>query len=370
MNAHALAVARTAEPVPAPEPALPPVIRLEAVSRHFNPRGGRLVTALHEVSLAVGEGEIVGIIGRSGAGKSTLVRIINGLERPSAGKAIVGDVEISALSEQAARAARRQIGMVFQHFNLLSARTASGNIALPLEIAGVPKAEIRTRVDELLGLVGLTEQRDRYPSELSGGQKQRVGIARALATRPKVLLCNEATSALDPETTHQILALLRRIRDELNLTIVLITHEMAVVKAIADRVAVLDEGRVVEQGPTFDVFSRPRHPTTRRFVGTVTGAALPESLASKLSRVPITGRNRALVRITFTGDQANEPVLSRVARVINIELNIVSGQIEEIGGKAFGTLIIAVPGDVVTLNAVTSALTRLDLASEVLGYVP
>lgn len=369
MNAHALAVAQTADPVPELAPAHPPVIRLEAVTKTFNPRGGRAVSALDDVTLTVGTGEIVGIIGKSGAGKSTLVRIINGLERPSAGKAIVGDVEISALPERQARTARRQIGMVFQHFNLLASRTAADNIALPLEIAGAPRAEVRSRVDELLGLVGLSEQRARYPSELSGGQKQRVGIARALATRPQVLLCDEATSALDPETTHQILALLRRIRDELKLTIVLITHEMTVVKAIADRVAVLDDGRVVEHGPTFEVFARPQHPTTRRFIGTVTGASLPENFAADLSRVPATGRNRALVRITFTGAQANEPVLSRVARSINVELNIVSGQIEEIGGQPFGTLIVAVPGDLVTVNAVTSALARLDLTSEVLGYV-
>lgn len=297
------------------------------------------------------------------------MRLINGLDRPSAGTVTVGGVEISALRERDARAARRQIGMVFQHFNLLSSRTAADNIALPLEIAGTSRAEIGPRVDELLGLVGLAEQRDRYPSELSGGQKQRVGVARALATRPKVLLCDEATSALDPETTQQILSLLRRIRDELDLTIVLITHEMSVVKAIADRVAVLDEGRVVEEGSTFELFARPKHATTRRFVGTVTGAALPESLQERISRVPITGRNRAVLRITFAGTQADEPVLSRISRVVNIDLNILSGQIEEIGGRPFGTLVVAVPGDLVTVNAVTAALTRLELTVEVLGYV-
>jgi D-methionine transport system ATP-binding protein len=370
MNMHATAPATPpAHVTPAADPAGPPVIRLDAVTKVFRPHAdAAAVTALDAVDLSVASGEIVGIIGRSGAGKSTLVRVINGLEKPTSGSVIVGDVELSALGEAEARRARRSIGMVFQHFNLLSSRTAAGNIALPLEIAGVPAAQIRARVDELIGLVGLTAQRDRYPAELSGGQKQRVGIARALASRPHVLLCDEATSALDPETTHQILDLLARIRAELGLTIILITHEMAVVKTIADRVAVLDQGRIVEQGPTFQVFAHPQHPTTRRFVGTVTGAFLPDSLRAALQPEPIAG-GKAVIRITFTGPQANEPVLSRLARVIGIELNILSGQIEEIGGKPFGTLVVAVPGDTTTVAAVQAALTRLQLSSEVIGHV-
>src|SRR6187455_1123674 len=213
--------------------------------------------ALRGVDLDVAPGEIFGIIGRSGAGKSSLVRTINLLNRPRAGKVIVGGRELTALPDAQLRAARREIGLIFQHFNLLSSRTVAQNVALPLELAGVAPAEIRQRVDELLDLVGLADMRDRYPAELSGGQKQRVGIARALATRPKVLLSDEATSALDPETTIQILNLLKRINAELNLTILFITHEMSVVRQLADRVAVMEAGRIVEQGTTYDIFSSP-----------------------------------------------------------------------------------------------------------------
>ncbi|HZW48447.1 MAG TPA: ATP-binding cassette domain-containing protein, partial [Microvirga sp.] len=205
-----------------------PIVRLEKISKTFPGRDGQPVTALREIDLAVPQGSILGVIGRSGAGKSTLIRLVNGLEKPSSGKVIVDGANIAALPESALRHARRSIGMIFQHFNLLSSRTAADNIALPLEVAGYDKAEIRTRVEELLSLVGLSDKRNRYPSELSGGQKQRVGIARALATKPKVLLSDEATSALDPETTRSILDLLSRINEELGLTILLITHEMAV----------------------------------------------------------------------------------------------------------------------------------------------
>ena len=258
--------------------------------------------------------------------------------------------------------------MVFQHFNLLSSRTAAGNIALPLEIAGASKAEIAGRVTELLGLVGLTAERDRYPSELSGGQKQRVGIARALATRPKVLLCDEATSALDPETTQQILTLLRRIREDLALTIVLITHEMAVVKAIADRVAVLEDGRIVEQGPTFEVFAHPAHPITQRFVGSVSGAAIPEDVRARLLPAPQKG-GKTILRIVFTGPQAGEPILSRLSRVVGANLNILSGQIDSIGGHPFGTIVVAVPSDLPVSGAITASLDWLGLSTEVLGHV-
>lgn len=370
MNAHAFldapAVTLAPSPVPAADP--PPLIRLDAVSKTFKPRGGDAVTALDRIDLAIRPGEIVGIIGRSGAGKSTLVRIINGLDKPTSGRVTVGGVAISELAERDARQARRTIGMVFQHFNLLSSRTAAGNIALPLEIAGVGKSEIERRVSELLALVGLTEQRDRYPSELSGGQKQRVGVARALATRPKVLLCDEATSALDPETTQQILRLLARIRDELGLTIVLITHEMSVVKAITDRVAVLEDGRVVEHGATFDVFAHPRHAITRNFVSTVSGATVPEDIRARLVPEPVKG-GRTILRVVFTGPQAGEPVLSRISRVLGLDVNILSGRIDDIAGRPFGVLVVSVPDDIASRGAVIASLDRLGLASEVLGHV-
>ena len=239
------------------------------------------VQALRGIDLAVRPGEVFGIIGRSGAGKSSLVRTINLLNRPTAGQVIVDGRELSSLPESELRAARRQIGLIFQHFNLLSSRTVHGNVALPLELAGVPAAEIKQRVDELLELVGLAELRDRYPAQISGGQKQRVGIARALANRPKVLLSDEATSALDPETTRSILALLRQINRDFGLTVVLITHQMQVIKQVADRVAVLDAGRVVEHGAVMDVFTRPREAITRSLLEEIP-QELPESVLARI----------------------------------------------------------------------------------------
>jgi D-methionine transport system ATP-binding protein len=345
-------------------------ISFAGVSKVYPARKGVAeVAALEGIDLAVPEGSILGVIGRSGAGKSTLIRLVNGLEAPSTGRVIVGGTEISRLRGAGLRQARRSIGMIFQHFNLLSSRTAFGNVALPLEIAGASHREIAERVEPLLDLVGLTDKRDRYPAELSGGQKQRVGIARALATNPKVLLSDEATSALDPETTKQILALIKRVNAELKLTVLLISHEMGVVKAIADRVAVLESGRIVEEGDTIDIFAHPQHPTTRAFVGSVTGAELPESLAAKLQPAPIEG-GKAVMRILFTGQYADQPVLSRIAQLLSIDLNILYGQIDAIGGRPFGVLILAIPGDVVTVPATLRSLQRLDLHAEILGYVP
>ncbi|WP_393987397.1 methionine ABC transporter ATP-binding protein [Xanthobacter sediminis] len=346
-----------------------PVILFDKVEKTYAARRGHQpVTALSEISLSVPEGAIVGVIGRSGAGKSTLIRLVNGLETPSAGRVVVDGVDIGALSEKALRAQRRSIGMIFQHFNLLARRTAYDNVALPLEISGLPAREIKARVEPLLELVGLADKRDRYPAELSGGQKQRVGIARALATRPRVLLSDEATSALDPETTNQILALLRKVNAELKLTVLLITHEMAVIKAVADQVAVIDGGRIVEEGSTYDVFAQPRHPTTRAFLSALTGASLPPYVADRLKTEPGPGRD-ALVRIVFTGGHATDPVLSRVARLLSVDINIIQAQVDEIAGKPFGVIVISVPGDEATISAVTNAVERLNLSSEVLGYV-
>ncbi len=370
MNVHQL-VPRTGDAAASAAPAsAPAAIRFEGVSKLYAARKGLAeVPALEGIDLDVPEGAILGVIGRSGAGQSTLIRLVNGLETPSQGRVIVGGLEVSRLRGAGLRQARRAIGMIFQHFNLLSSRTAFGNVALPLEIAGISRQEIAGRVEPLLELVGLSDKRDRYPAELSGGQKQRVGIARALATNPKVLLSDEATSALDPETTKQILALIKRVNAELRLTVLLISHEMAVVKAIADRVAVLESGRIVEQGETIDIFAHPQHPTTRAFVGTVTGAELPEGLAARLQPAAIEG-GKAVIRILFTGQYADEPVLSRIARLLSIDLNILYGQIDAIGGRPFGVLILAIPGDVVTVPAALRSLQRLDLHAEILGYVP
>jgi D-methionine transport system ATP-binding protein len=371
MNVHQLTARREiVAGAPTTQPgAGPAAIAFEGVAKVYPGRKGvGEVTALSGIDLAVPDGSILGVIGRSGAGKSTLIRLVNGLETPSEGRVVVDGTVISQLGGQRLRQARRSIGMIFQHFNLLSSRTVFGNVALPLEIAGASKREIVERVEPLLELVGLADKRDRYPAELSGGQKQRVGIARALATRPKVLLSDEATSALDPETTKQILALIKRVNAELKLTVLLISHEMAVVKAIADRVAVLEDGRIVEQGATIDIFAHPRHPTTRAFVGTVTGAELPESLAALLKPEPVDG-GKAVIRILFTGQYAGEPVLSRIARLLSVDLNILYGQVDAIGGRPFGVLVLAIPADGVTLPAAIRALERMDLAAEILGYV-
>ncbi|WP_188583685.1 methionine ABC transporter ATP-binding protein [Azorhizobium oxalatiphilum] len=347
----------------------PAVIRFEGVEKTFPARSGTgAVSALSNVNLSVPEGAIVGVIGRSGAGKSTLIRLVNGLERPTAGRVVVDGTDITALSESGLREARRSIGMVFQHFNLLARRTAYDNVALPLEIAGVSAREIKARVEPLLDLVGLADKRNRYPAELSGGQKQRVGIARALATQPRVLLSDEATSALDPETTNQILALLRKVNAELKLTVLLITHEMAVIKSVADRVAVLDGGQIVEEGRTFEIFARPQHPTTRSFLSALTGATLPAYFVDRLKSDYAPGA-QAVLRIVFTGTHATDPVLSRVSRDLGIDINIIQAQVDDIAGEPFGVIVVSVPGDPQTLSSIVASVEGQGHATEVVGYV-
>jgi D-methionine transport system ATP-binding protein len=330
-------------------------------------RTGAEIRALADIDLTIGRGEIFGIIGRSGAGKSTLLRTVNLLETPTSGRVLVDGVDITALSPRDLRAARRSIGMIFQHFNLLSSRTVFDNVALPLELAGTPKARIWKAVEPLLDLVGLTDKRDRYPAELSGGQKQRVGIARALASKPKVLLSDEATSALDPETTTQILHLLADINRRLGLTVVLITHEIAVIKEICHKVAVMEQGRILEQGNVFDIFAHPQHPTTRSFVDPVVNRRLPDSLQRRLQPTAAPGTN-AVLRITFTGERATDPVISAISRKMNLDLNIWHGQIDEIQGQPFGTLVVEAIGNPLSVDAAISLLNVNNLTVEVLGY--
>ena len=352
-----------------PAPA-EPIIRLKQVGKTFSGRKDQsAVQALETIDLDVAKGAIVGVIGRSGAGKSTLIRLINGLERATSGEITVDGVDVTHLDEAAWRKTRRSIGMIFQHFNLLSSRTVFDNVALPLEIAGANKAFIREKVSSLLDLVGLADKRDRYPSELSGGQKQRVGIARALATDPKVLLCDEATSALDPETTRSILALLAKVNRELGVTILLITHEIPVIKEICHQVAVIEAGRIVEQGAVFDVFTKPNHPTTASFVQNVTGVELPAEIATRLRPNVIEG-GEAVIRITFIGQNATAPVISRLTTTLGVDVNILAGRIDTIGSKPFGSLIVAVPATEPAKSAVLGALSSLDLTAEVIGYVP
>ena len=352
---------------PAASGDAPAIVRLENVTKRFAaPGGGEGFAALSEVDLAVPAGSITGIIGRSGAGKSTLVRLVNGLERPTVGRVTVDGVEVSALGEGPLRQLRRRIGMIFQHFNLLQSRTAFDNVALPLEIAGVGRAEIRRRVAPLLDLVGLADKAGNYPSELSGGQKQRVGIARALASEPRVLLSDEATSALDPDTTRQVLALLKTVNRELGLTVILITHEMPVVREIATRVAVMDGGRVVEEGDTYSVFSRPAHATTRAFLEGVTGVRLPAFLRERMTADAGAARE-AVLEIVFTGPAATDPILFDLGRTLDLPVNILAGAVEEIDERPFGTLVVSLA--LGRLEEARRFIEARGLATEVLGYV-
>jgi D-methionine transport system ATP-binding protein len=314
------------------------VIRFVDVHKSYRV-DGKDVPALEPFNLEIPDGEVFGIIGHSGAGKSTLIRLINLLERPSGGRILIDDTDMASLSDPALRAARQKIGMIFQHFNLLSSQTVSENIAFPMRIAGEKDSSaIRARVDELLQRVGLTVHANKYPSQLSGGQKQRVGIARALANRPSLLLCDEATSALDPQTTASVLDLLAEINRELKLTIVLITHEMDVVRRVCDRVAVLDAGRIVEQGTVADVFLHPTHATTQRFVR----EALPEEAAGE--NVPYQNVQGRIMRLSFRGEATWSPTLGRVTRETGIDFNILAGRIDRIKDLPYGQLTLAMQG--------------------------
>ena len=336
-----------------------PLFTLRGIGKDFP--GG--VQALHGIDLDIREGEVFGIIGRSGAGKSTLLRTLNLLERPTAGSIRFDGRDLLALDGGELRALRRRIGMIFQHFNLLSSRTVAANIALPLELAGLPKAQIARRVDELLELVGLSEQRDRYPAQISGGQKQRVGIARALATEPRVLLCDEATSALDPETTQSILELLADINRRLGLTIVLITHQMQVIKAVAHRVAVLDRGRLAEQGKVADIFTAPAQDITRTLLREVIGTDIPPGVRERAARLLDDGRGR-IWRLSFRGESVDRPALSEAAERYNLKINMLHGYIDEIQGLPFGSLVVAATGEAAALAAAASFIAAQDITLE------
>ena len=331
---------------------------------------GTDVPALRHIDLDIPAGEVFGIIGRSGAGKSSLVRTINLLNRPSAGRVWVGGTDLTALDARGLRAARHEIGMVFQHFNLLSSRTVFDNVALPLELAGMKRADIRARVLPLLELVGLAPLADRYPSQISGGQKQRVGIARALASQPKVLLSDEATSALDPETTRSILALLARINRELGLTIVLITHQMQVIKQIADRVAVLDAGQVVEQGAVVDVFTRPQHAVTRSLIEEILPQSLPDSVYAHAARARAAlpaGQVGQLLRLSVAGDAAGQPLLSRLIREYGVDLSVLHGQVDDIQGHTVGALTVFLSGPAQAVPAALAALQAAGVQAQLLN---
>jgi D-methionine transport system ATP-binding protein len=316
------------------------------------------VKALHGIDLHIQPGEVFGIIGKSGAGKSSLVRTINLLNRPTSGAVIVNGRDVMQLGDAALRAARREIGMVFQHFNLLSSRTVFDNAALPLELAGMDKAAIRQRIDPLLELVGLSALAQRYPAQISGGQKQRVGIARALASQPKVLLSDEATSALDPETTRSILALLRKINREMGLTVVLITHQMQVIKEVADRVAVIDGGRIVEIGPVLEVFTRPQQAVTKSLVDEIVPQELPASVLQRVQALSaqLDGNSGQLLRLSYAGESAYQPILSHLIRELGLDLSILHGQIDEIQGQTFGSLAVFASGGAAQMQSAVAYL--------------
>ena len=337
-----------------------PMVTIDNVSKIFG-KGKKEVAAVKNVSLTVKKGEIFAIIGYSGAGKSTLVRLINGLESTTSGTLTVDGFEISGKRDLELQKVRTNIGMIFQQFNLMNSRTVAQNVEFPLKVAGWSKGERTKRVQEMLEFVGLAERAKYYPSQLSGGQKQRVGIARALATKPSLLLADEATSALDPETTHEVLELLKEVNRELGITVIVITHEMDVVSSIADRVAVMEEGRVVETGSVYEVFSNPQTEVAQRFVATTvkqspTGdaaAALRKNHKGYLVNVEIVEGNQELGKIlAYLGSR-------------NVRFNIVHGGIETLQGKAYGTLTLELLGDVTSIDAAVAELKTVTRVQEV-----
>lgn len=334
-----------------------PIVQLRNVSKTFaaQSRGGSAVVALDDVSLDIEAGDIFGIVGYSGAGKSTLVRLINALETTTSGTINVDGVEITGLRERELQKVRLGIGMIFQQFNLFSSRTVYGNIAYPLQVAKVPKAEQHARISELLNFVGLADKAHAHPEQLSGGQKQRVGIARALATSPQILLADESTSALDPETTQEVLSLLKRVNEEFGITIVVITHEMEVIKTIANKVAVMDAGRIVEQGPVFDIFARPQQKSTRRFVSTLVDD-VPDARALRSLRDKHNGR---IVTLSFRDSSVSQSAVFAEFITRGIAFELIYGGIEDIQGSTFGHLTLSLVGDRPTIEAALVAAGRL-----------
>ena len=344
------------------------MIKLNNITKIFTLPDKKL-TALDNVSLHVPKGQICGVIGASGAGKSTLIRCVNLLERPTHGAVVIDDVDLTQLSDAELVKTRRQIGMIFQHFNLLTSRTVFENVALPLELENKSKAEIQEKTTALLVLVGLSDKHNVYPANLSGGQKQRVAIARALASDPKVLLCDEATSALDPATTQSILKLLKEINRTLGITILLITHEMEVVKRICDQVAVIDKGRLIEQGTVSEIFSNPKTELAQEFISSTFHITLPEEYLENLSDTPKHAKSYPIIKFEFTGRSVDAPLLSQASKKFGVELSILTSQIDYAGGVKFGFTIAEVEGDEDAITQAKVYLMENNVRVEVLGYV-
>lgn len=333
------------------------MIEFENVSKVFQVKENK-VNALKNVSLKIEKGDIYGIIGFSGAGKSTLLRTINALEKPTAGRVLVDGEDINKLSPAELRKKRKSIGMIFQQFNLLETKTVYENVALPLKLNKVPKAQIKKKVEEILEFVELSDKRDAYPAKLSGGQKQRVGIARALATEPSILLSDEATSALDPKTTTAILKLLKKINEELHITIVLITHEMNVIQSICNHVAVMENGEIVEKGDVIDVFSMPKKSITKNFVKTVINDSVPQRL---VAGILADERNYKILRLKFLSTTTTESVLARVNKKFDVETNILFANISEIQDRVLGIHIVQIFGSPAEIQKAEAYLDSQDV---------
>jgi D-methionine transport system ATP-binding protein len=342
------------------------MIQLVNITKTFT--ATREVRAVRDVSLSIEAGAIFGIIGFSGAGKSTLVRCINLLERPDAGQVLVDGQDLTRLSEPELRQARKKIGMIFQHFNLFRSRNVWSNIAFPLKYSGMKKEDVAARVQELLELVGLSDKASSYPSQLSGGQKQRVGIARALASNPSVLLCDEATSALDPQTTQSILALLRELNKKLKITIVIITHEMQVIKTICSHAAVMDDGVIVEQGTIFDIFSTPKAKITKEFIATTSHLNKVYDLLADESPVVRLSPSQSLCYFRYTGRNTVDALISTASIMFNVKLNIVFGDLDIIQETPLGGLIIILDGDSNSVNKTIEWFTEKGVTVEELKH--
>lgn len=342
-----------------------PIIQIQHLNKTFG-TGEAAVHALEDINLEVQAGEIFGIIGLSGAGKSTLVRCMNLLERPTSGSVVVDGKDMTKLSVKELRKARKDISMIFQSFNLLMQRTALDNICFPLELVGTPRAKAVARAKELLDLVGLGNRAGAYPAQLSGGQKQRVAIARALANDPQVLLCDEATSALDPQTTKAILHLLKHLNETLGITIVLITHEMAVVKEICDRVAVMEYGRVVEQGEVFTVFAEPKQDITKSFIHTTSNLQKVEELIAEDSPVTRLQPGELIVRLSYVQRNVNEPIISAVSQMFNVSLNIIFADITIVQDSPIGGTVAIISGERKQITKAIEYLIEKNVGVEVI----
>ena len=341
------------------------MIEFKNISKHYQLKG-QTIRALDQINLTIPDGSIFGIIGYSGAGKSTLIRLINLLERPNEGQVVINQKDFTALDARSLRQERSNIGMIFQHFNLLQTKTVAANIEMPMRLLGFSQAEREKRLAELLEFIDLTHKKDAYPDELSGGQKQRVGIARALANHPKILLCDEATSALDPQTTKSVLELLKKINKEQGITIVMVTHEMDVIETVCDYVAVMEQGKVIETGSTLEIFSQPQHPTTKTFIQTVLQQQLPVKILHNLENQ----NHHSIYSLQFLGTSAQETVVQAAIKNFDISLNILFANMTEINGTVIGQMFIQLLGDPAIIQQAIDFLQQNGVEVEQSGVQP